>query len=244
MAYFLSVDICNSRTKLGLFENRELLQIDNLPNDILSKNQSLFTRHEISAAIVSSVNKKAEEILELDRIFPSLIRISHKTPLPIKIEYETPDTLCKDRIAAVVGAQMLFPFQAILVIDAGTCVTYDFLTAEKSYLGGAISPGVQLRLNSMNQYTNQLPLLNWGQENRPKTIGSSTISSMLSGVVNGLISEMNGFILDYKRQFPDLKIVLSGGDAIFFEKELKNGIFADQNLVLKGLNEILIYNQN
>jgi len=244
MAYFLAVDIGNSRTKLGLFENRELLHVSSFPNDTLSKNSSIFSEYEITASILSSVNTKAESILELDQLYPSLIRLSHATPIPLTIDYETPDTLGKDRIAAVVGAQMLFPNQALLVIDAGTCVTYDFLTAEKNYLGGAISPGVQLRLNSLKHYTSQLPLLNWGQENRPKTIGSSTISSMLSGVVNGLIAEMQGFILDYKRQFPDLKIVLSGGDANFFEKELKNGIFADQNLVLKGLNEILIYNQN
>lgn len=244
MAHFLAIDIGNSRTKLGLFENRELLQIHSLPNDVLSKNNSLFSEYEITAAIVSSVNTKAEKILELEKLHPALVRLSHKTPLPITIDYETPDTLGKDRIAAVVGAQILFPQKAILVIDAGTCVTYDFLTAKKSYLGGAISPGVQLRLNSLNHYTSQLPLINWGQETRPKTIGNTTISSMISGVVNGLIIEMQGFILDYKRQFPDLKIVLSGGDANFFEKELKNGIFADQNLVLKGLNEILIYNQN
>lgn len=244
MAYFLAVDIGNSRTKLGLFENRELLQIFSFPNDVLNKNTSIFSEYEIAASIISSVNTKAERALELDKLYPSAIRLTHKTPIPITIDYETPDTLGKDRIAAVVGAQMLFQNQALLVIDAGTCVTYDFLTAEKNYLGGAISPGVQLRLNSLNHYTSQLPLLNWGQETRPKTIGSSTISSMLSGVVNGLIAEMQGFILDYKRQFPDLKIVLSGGDANFFEKELKNGIFADQNLVLKGLNEILIYNQN
>lgn len=244
MAYFLAIDIGNSRTKFGLFKDRELLQVTTLANTSLKKNNFLFADYELAAIIVSSVNSKDEKKLKLEKINTPLLHLSHFLPLPIRIEYETPDTLGKDRIAAAVGAQKLFPNQAVLVIDAGTCVTYDFLTAEKVYLGGAISPGVQLRLKSMNHYTNQLPLLSWGQELRPKSIGNNTISAMLSGVINGLISEMQGFIIEYKRQFPDLKIVLSGGDANFFEKELKNGIFADQNLVLKGLNEILIYNQN
>ena len=109
-------------------------------------------------------------------------------------------------------------------------------------MGGAISPGVQMRLKAMNNYTDQLPLLYWEKPQRPKTIGNTTISSMLSGVVNGLIAEMKGFISSYQEQFSDMKIVLTGGDANFFEKELKNSIFADPNLVLKGLNEILEYN--
>jgi len=244
MAYFLAIDIGNSRTKFGLFKHRELLQTTALSNENLEKNKLLFSDYKLDSIIVSSVNTKAEKKLKLEELNTPLIQLNYKTPLPISIEYETPDTLGKDRIAAVVGAQSLFPDQAVLIIDAGTCVTYDFLTASKRYLGGAISPGVQLRLKSMNQYTNQLPLLIWDHEIMPESIGNTTISSMLSGVINGLLYEMKGFIIDYKRQFPDLKLVLSGGDANFFEKELKNGIFADQNLVLKGLNEILIYNQN
>ncbi|MDA9313033.1 type III pantothenate kinase, partial [Vicingaceae bacterium] len=154
----------------------------------------------------------------------------------------SPDTLGKDRIAAVAGAQGQFPNQNTLVIDAGTCVTYDFLTAEGDYLGGAISPGVQLRLQAMNDYTSKLPLLKWEGADNPQSIGDTTITSMLSGAVNGLISEMRGFIESYEKQYKSLKIVITGGDSNFFVKELKNGIFADPNLVLKGLNDILIYN--
>ena len=168
--------------------------------------------------------------------------MSHTTALPFTLEYQSPDTLGKDRIAAVAGAQAQFPNQNTLVIDAGTCVTYDFLTAEGVYLGGAISPGVQLRLRAMNHYTNKLPLLNWDGIKRPQSVGNTTINSMLSGAVNGLVLEMRGFVERYEKQYKALKIVITGGDSNFFVKELKNGIFADPNLVLKGLNEILIYN--
>ena len=155
---------------------------------------------------------------------------------------DSPQTLGKDRIAAVIGAQSLLPAKNLLVIDAGSCITYDFLTGDRHYLGGAISPGVQMRLRSMNNYTNKLPLLSWEGVERPQSIGRTTITSMLSGVINGIIGEMKSFIFEYEQQYERLKIVLTGGDSIFFEKELKNGIFADPNLVLKGLNEILIYN--
>lgn len=238
----LAIDIGNTRTKFAIFDGREILQSSRLQNEALERNNKLLQSKEISSLIVSSVNELAEKKLELDGLKVPKLLLSHTTPLPFKLEYQSPDTLGKDRIAAVAGAQAQFPNQNTLVIDAGTCVTYDFLTAEGAYLGGAISPGVQLRLRAMNSYTSKLPLLKWEGVERPKSVGSTTITSMLSGVVNGLIAEMNGFIDSYEKQYNSMKIVITGGDANFFVKELKNGIFADPNLVLKGLNEILIYN--
>lgn len=238
----LAIDIGNTRTKFAVFDNRTILQASSLANEALELNDEIIKDFNVSSLIVSSVNAEAEMLLKLNLIHQPKISLNHTTALPITLAYESPETLGKDRIAAVVGAQYEFPRHNVLVIDAGTCVTYDFLTAEGVYLGGAISPGVQLRLKSMNSYTSKLPLLKWTGDDKPQNIGRTTITSMLSGVINGLIAEMIGFISNYEKQYKSLKIVLTGGDANFFVKELKNGIFADPNLVLKGLNEILIYN--
>jgi type III pantothenate kinase len=238
----LAVDIGNTRTKLGIFQQRTLKEVITISNSEIPALPTLLNVTQVQACIVSSVNKEAEKRWDFEQESFDVLYLDHKTSLPIQLVYQTPDTLGKDRIAAVVGAEMLFPEQAKLVIDIGTCITYDFLTADKRYLGGAISPGIQMRLKSMHQFTNQLPLINWGEEDLPQLTGSSTITSMLSGVVNGILKELQGFESDYKKQYPQLKTVITGGDASFFEKELKNGIFADPNLVLKGLNEILIYN--
>lgn len=238
----LAIDIGNTRTKFAVFHKRDILHHSVLKNEALELNNEILKDFEISSLIVSSVNSDAENKLQLSEIQQPKLILDHTTSLPFRLEYESPETLGKDRIAAVAGAQAQFPNHNILVIDAGTCITYDFLTRDSAYLGGAISPGVQLRLRAMNSYTSKLPLLHWEGSNKPKNIGSTTITSMLSGVVNGLILEMTGFIDAYETQYKSLKIVITGGDANFFVKELKNGIFADPNLVLKGLNEILIYN--
>lgn len=242
MAKDLAIDIGNTRTKFGWFDKKELLHAFQLNNADLANNDKLMESYEPANIIISSVNDKAEALLGIDRFKAQTIHLNSSTKLPIKLEYQSPETLGKDRIAGAVGAAVQFPKKNVLVIDAGSCITYDLMTERKSYLGGAISPGIQMRLQAMNNYTDQLPLLYWEQPKRPETLGNTTISSMLSGVVNGLIAEMNGFISSYGEQFSDLKVVLTGGDANFFEKELKNGIFADPNLVLKGLHEILDYN--
>lgn len=243
MAYRLAIDIGNSRTKFGLFEGRELMQHKAIDNDVLQKNNQLFSAYELNSIIVSSVNESVESDLDLEHVETKTLYLNHQTNLPIDLDYHSPETLGKDRIANVVAANHLYPTKNNLVIDAGTCITYDFIDNKGRYLGGSISPGVQLRLNAMNNYTDRLPLLNWDRIERPASIGKTTISSMLSGVINGIIAEMDGIIEGYSMQYSGLQIVLTGGDANFFVKEVKNSIFADPNLVLIGLNEILIYNQ-
>jgi len=238
----LTIDIGNSRSKMGLFKERELIQVESINNEELLKNRSFLSKEGVNTVILSSVNQNVERRLGVEKLYENMLFLTSQTKLPIFLAYESPETLGKDRIASVVGAEKQFPEKDLLVIDAGTCITYDFLTAQKQYLGGAISPGIQMRLKAMNHYTDGLPLIEWGELKRPQTIGTTTITSMLSGAVNGIIEEMKGFAQDYEQQYPGLQIVLTGGDANFFEKELKNGIFADPNLVLKGLNEILIYN--
>ncbi len=241
MTYQLAIDIGNSRSKMGLFQAGHLAQLVAFKNEDLDQNSQVFSNFEISHVIVSSVNEDAERRLNIEQQYPKVLHLNYKTKLPISLGYESPETLGKDRIAAVVGAKKQFSSSQLLVIDAGSCITYDFLT-EGVYLGGAISPGIQMRLKAMNDFTNKLPLIDWSGEERPQTIGKTTITSMLSGTINGILGEMKGFIKDYLIQYPKLQTVITGGDANFFEKELKNGIFADPNLVLKGLNEILLYN--
>lgn len=241
MAFNLAIDIGNSKTKFGLFKARKLVQFKVLDNQAISESNQLFNDFDPQRIVVSSVNQKAEVHLQLEDSPAEVLHLSHKTKLPFKLAYHTPETLGKDRIAAVAAAQAIYPNENVLTIDAGTCVTYDFLDDVGSYYGGAISPGIQMRLKAMHHFTDQLPLLTW--EGEPTAIiGESSISSMLSGAVNGLRLEVDGFIEEYQRKHKALKVLLTGGDAALFEKDLKNGIFADPNLVLKGLNEILLYN--
>lgn len=241
MAFYLCVDIGNTNTKLGLFENEELIQLVKLKNEEVRINSKIFSEYEIQSTMISSVNDQVLNQIELSA-FGKVFFLNTETKLPFKIDYETPETLGKDRIAVVAAANKLFPKRNCLTIDFGTCITYDFLTSESSYLGGSISPGIQLRLRAMHTQTDKLPMILWDNTQLPETIGKSTITSMLSGVVNGAIKEMIGFVNDYEGKYNDLQILITGGDANFFEKALKNGIFADQNLVLIGLHEILKYN--
>jgi type III pantothenate kinase len=155
-------------------------------------------------------------------------------------KYDSPETLGKDRLAAAVAGNHLFPNQNVLVIDAGTCIKYDFINAQAEYLGGAISPGLQMRFNALHIFTEKLPLI---ELTVFKTlIGKNTTDSLLSGVINGTLSEIDGIIDQYREIYPEIQIVLSGGDAEYLVGKLKKGIFAVSNIVLQGLKIILDYN--
>jgi type III pantothenate kinase len=161
-------------------------------------------------------------------------------PLPVVIDYHTPDTLGTDRIAAVVAAHNLYPDKNILVVETGTCITYDFIDAEGIYRGGSISPGLGLRFSALHNFTDKLPLIEPVKD--AILIGKSTESSIQSGVINGLIAEVQGIISMYENNYEDLTIILSGGNLDYFDKILKNNIFAVPNIVLTGLNIILDFN--
>lgn len=244
MGSYLCIDVGNSRTKVGEFHDRELIKQHTFTNEEVLKNSMMLDEMDLDGLIISSVNQEVSELLKLEEKPFVCLQLNHETPLPIKLLYQTPDTLGKDRIAIAVGASVSFPHANVMAIDAGTCITYDLVTSDREYLGGAISPGLQMRLKAMHFGTSSLPLIHWNPNefNMNSKIGTSTISSMISGVVNGIKAEMKSFIEDSSTKRSSLKVILSGGDADFFEKELKNGIFADPNLVLKGLNEILLYN--
>tara|TARA_B100000683_G_scaffold276795_1_gene332171 strand:+ start:1312 stop:2016 length:705 start_codon:yes stop_codon:yes gene_type:complete len=232
----LIIDIGNTLVKYALFNNDKLLQLSkknevdhNYINQIISKNS-------VNSVIVSSVRKKIDW-----NVNTKLVVLNHTTKLPITINYETPKTLGNDRIANVVAASVLYPNKNILVIDAGTCITFDLIDLNKVFLGGRISPGIEMRYKSLYEFTDNLPKITFHSENY--FIGKSTKESIISGVQQGVLSEIKLIISDLKKENEDLIVIVTGGDAFFFDKALKNSIFADQNLVLKGLNEILKYNE-
>jgi type III pantothenate kinase len=194
---------------------------------------------DITRGIISTVN---DSIDAWKALFPNVdwLVLSHKTELPFHNKYATPHTLGLDRIALVAAVVYSFPAKNTLVIDAGTCVTYDFVDKTKSYLGGSISPGLNMRLTAMATFTARLP--NVEVKQNVKFIGDSTATSMQSGALYGLVSEIEGFIKRYREQFADLHIVLTGGDAKTLAPLIKSNIFARPNFLLEGLHGILAYN--
>ncbi len=196
----------------------------------------------LEGVIISSVINDSREMTDyLGNLFDTCIELNHNTPIPLVNRYRTPDTLGYDRIAAAVGAYTIYPKKNVLVIDAGTAITFDLVTAGGEYLGGNISPGMAIRFKSLNKYTNRLPFLERPDE-KPPLLGSSTKEAIQSGIVNGILFEIDGFIGAMTQCHPDLQVVLTGGDAKYFEGKLKSSIFVDLNLNLIGLNRILEHN--
>jgi type III pantothenate kinase len=236
----LIIDIGNTAVKIALFKGKQLHNTTIVDDCTLKNILSFVNKHDISGTIISSVKDINADIKKLIHHFDALF-LDFNTLLPIIIDYKTPNTLGNDRIAAVVGASVLFPKQDVLVFDAGTCLTIDFITKEKVYKGGRISPGIAMRYKALHQFAEQLPLGNYSSEN--VLMGYDTESSIISGVQQGILSEVREIINVYKKENKETIITVTGGDCFFFEKELKNSIFANPNLVLIGLNEILDYNE-
>ncbi len=243
----LIIDIGNTRTKLALFERQTGELIDKFVFDTDCFTTSMIdekikNKNEISSVIVSSVKKDVEEIGDYWSSKGVLcIKLTHRLPLPIKNKYHTPETLGKDRIAAVVAANNIFRNDNVLVIDMGTAITFDFVNNTNQYEGGNISPGMRMRFKALHYFTGRLPELESSEEYC--LLGKTTEQAIVSGVQNGIIHEVDGYISTLKEKYKDLKVILTGGDSIFFDKKLKNTIFAQPNLVEIGLNIILGYNK-
>jgi len=236
----LIIDVGNTLTKVAIFTSNQIIEqtsVKELTDHLILQ---IKIKHNPTCAIMSSVGKPDDNLLNLLKKHFEFFELTHNTPVPIRNNYATPETLGKDRLAAVVGAYNLFPGQNCLIIDAGTCITYDFLDSLGIYQGGAISPGINLRFKSLHTFTNRHPLVN--HRNFTGLIGKSTEDSILSGVINGTMAEIEGIIEKYNNEYTNLVVVLTGGDRNYFDKKLKNSIFAVPNLVLKGLNEILDFN--
>lgn len=236
----LVLDLGNTARKLALFKDYELIKLHSFSR-ISEATISRFCKgYPVRSAILSSVVNLPESFLKFLNGDFSVLVLDENTALPIKNLYETPDTLGKDRLANAVAAVNLFPGDPVLCIDAGTCIKYDFITGKAEYLGGAISPGLQMRLKAMHTFTARLPLIEVSEP--AGLIGKNTKQSLLSGAINGTVAEINGIIQGYREQYKGLKVVLTGGDLVFFENILKSRIFAVPHLVLEGLNLILNYN--
>ena len=236
----LIIDIGNSFTKVALIDNQQVETIERFEKLSIEALDLLIKKSHPSKAIISCVGMPNNELIDwIQTILPTIILTSN-TKIPITNNYKTPKTLGLDRIAAVVGANYLYPTTDLLVIDSGTAITYDFINCKAEYFGGAISPGIMLRYKSLNQNTANLPLLNTLEIK--KLIGENTSECIESGVLNGALGEVDHFIDRIKISYPSIKVVITGGDSDFFVNKLKNSIFVVQNLVLIGLNRILEFN--
>lgn len=236
----LVVDSGNTLAKAALFQDDEIVASAWSPNKDWSFVFKLMAGNKPEFAIISDVSDTTQSLIKELEKFTYVITMTGFTPGPLKIAYSSPETLGPDRIAAAVYGQKQFPDSHVLVIQAGTCITYEFLTPGKEYKGGAISPGMDMRFKAMHTFTAKLPLVK--KKEIDYITGDSTENSILSGVINGCIAEIDGMIDKYREKYPDLKVIAGGGDIFFFDKKLKNRIFATENLVLRGLNEILNYN--
>ena len=237
----LILDFGNTFQKCAVFNDDKIIAFERFENISIGNLKKFSENFDIKSAILSSVINTNAEIIEwLIKSF-LFIELSQSTPIPIKNKYASPETLGKDRLSAAVGAASIFPKQNVLSIDTGTAIKFDLVNNKGEYLGGSIAPGLYLRFKALHTFTDKLPLVPYNNEHL--LIGDSTQTSILSGVMNGAIAEVNGLIETYKKQFKELKIVFTGGESIYFVKSIKSDIFADSNLVIKGLNEILKFNE-
>lgn len=231
----LAIDIGNTRTKVAVYENDIILDIKIFEQkNFRKKIENLTSKCSNKPNIVlTSVKNFSTDDQEWLSERSNLTIINAQTPLPFQNKYSTPQTLGIDRRVLASGAVIQFPKQNRLVIDAGTCITYDFITAKDEYLGGAISPGINLKYKSLNDYTDKLPLLSINEKH--DIIGNSTNNSIHSGILNATVLEIDGFINSYLSDYQNLTVILTGGDADFLAKRLKNTIFANQNFLLESL---------
>lgn len=238
----LIVDIGNTRTKFAVFKDGELQELvySSDRNEFVVLPRLLEKYPDLEKAILSATGEISEALFDRLNENLALIPLSHHLILPFKNLYKTPETLGLDRIALVAAAAKHYPDSNVLIIDAGTCVTYDILEADGSYRGGAIAPGLQMRYDAMHHFTAKLPQL----EPQPADDfqGGSTEEAMHAGAFRGLVSEINGAIKESSERFDDLTVILTGGDAQILRDHLKNGIFANSNFLLEGLDFLLELN--
>lgn len=239
----LVIDIGNTRTKIAVFKNREHIKTDVHERVTPELIDQYISAENINNSIITSVSQEIKELEDILKAKTQYIRFSAKVSSSIINNYKTPQTLGLDRLAGLIGAQALYPQSNNLVIDAGTAITYDAHDNDGNYYGGSISPGLHMRLKALHTFTGRLPLV-MPDENFTNWMGDDTPKAILSGVVQGMINEISGFIGIYQQEYGQLNVILSGGDADFFDTRLKNSIFAHilkirPHLVLTGLNEII-----
>ena len=239
----LVVDIGNNFFKLGIFENSNLVFSFFEKNDKIDVEieKIIHSYSKITSALISNVSSiKINDIL--NKLNIKIYELDSTFIFPFKLNYKTPESLGNDRLALAAAATILYPNSNNLVIDAGTCITIDFINNNNHFMGGSISPGVKMRYDSLNHYTANLPLLK--NENNFNYPGDSTNASIHAGIIGGVSNEINGFIKQINSRNDKVNVILTGGDAKILSKTLKITIFANQNFILEGLNSILNLNKN
>lgn len=240
----LIVDAGNSFLKLAVFEEDSLLSIHKTDYaEVMLLLKKVLEGNKITDSIIASTTHLDPDVLAFLSARTQCLVLSHQTILPLENAYKTPETLGLDRLALACSAVKQFPNQNTLIIDAGTCVTYDFIDKKSVYQGGAISPGLSMRFKAMHNFTGKLPLIS-ADDYEAILIGQSTKASMQIGVVEGMANEIDGFIQSYQVDYEDLTVILTGGDHQLLSTRLKNSIFATSNFLIEGLNFILEYNKN
>jgi len=238
----LIIDIGNSFIKLSIFEGDKIVFFKRYVKVLVKDINALRKKYPFTKAIVSSVRKSLPYFIQHLQKNYHLLVLSHKTKVPVKNLYKTPATLGLDRLAAVVGARYEHPKKNVLVIDIGTCMTYDYLDKLNNYHGGNISPGIELRLNAMHHFTSALPLVK--RKKNDDMLGKSTKEAIQNGAVLGIMFEIEHFIKTLTRKKGKMVVILTGGDAQYLGEMLESKIFVDPDLVLRGLNQILKYNDD
>ena len=238
----LIIDIGNTHTKVAVFDRNNLSSKTVVPTpELLVTIETILTKQpSVTKAILCSVVRLEATLLEAIKVLIPLLVMDHRINYPFENLYRSPETLGLDRLALVAAAAHQFPQKNTLIIDAGSCITYDILGQGKYYHGGAISPGLNMRYKALNHFTSKLPYLS------PKlpetTVGHDSCQSIHVGVNGGIIHEIKGVISSYQHDFQDLTVILTGGDIDFLLKQLKISIFANSNFLLEGLNFLLEYN--
>ena len=238
----LIIDLGNTRIKLAVVNDHgQILQVERrLKRYALNIIDQMVEKYAIGKAILSSTAHPDEQLLKMLAQIPNFIILDEKLTVPVQIAYKTPSTLGKDRLAAAVGAFKRFPRENTIVVDMGTCITMDLITEEGVFIGGNISPGILMRLKAMHRFTAKLPLVK--AINTHQLFGNSSETALQNGAVRGALYEIEGVIQAVKGQYEKINVILTGGDAIFYENWSKIEIFAAPDLVIEGLNEILKYN--
>lgn len=238
----LLFDLGNTASKVTIQEQGKITQKIILErNNELHDIEKLLEHYKPTHSILCSVIHHSKEIEELLKQKTKFISLSHYLKLPFLNAYTTPETLGQDRVALLAALSVHYPMQNSIVISVGTCITYSFLASNNAFRGGAISPGIQMRLDALHQYTQQLPHIK--KEGDIVLVGYDTETSIRSGVINGIAAEIEGMIEKYTRQYGKINAVLTGGDVSYFETRMKKEIFVDSNFLFKGLYAIFQKNQ-
>ena len=238
----LLIDIGNSLTKLALAEGQKIIPMQILHDPAFSDFDHFLSQMDKPGNCIFSGSGEIIPGLHerLASSFRKVIQLTHHTPVPVKLQYETKESLGMDRLAAAVGAHTLHPGQNCLVIDAGTAITIDLVTKDGFFMGGNISPGIRLRFLSLHEHTAKLPILE--PEGDYSLLGSSTEKAIRSGILNGVKYELKGYIEELQKSYSPLQVILTGGDASLLSKYFQPDIIIDLNLIFAGLNRILEYN--